>query len=202
MVFPDLTSIIDGVHVSYVAIFLAIVLSGHIVPVPEDAVLFLAGYIAALHHSPFSFPILLFISMIGPFCADTLLFYVARTGGKHLKWFIPRIKSSVMERISRELHDNTVRTVVIARFLPGVRLASPLVAGTIGVRQKSFLLGSIVGSILYGTLFFFLGYFFHEYLPQVFHVARATRHILFGLLPFAIITIIAFYVYRKELDEN
>lgn len=197
----SLSIITAGGPLSYLILFLAIILSGHLVPLPEDAVLFLAGYVASFHNSPFAFTILLVICMIGPLFGDAILYYIARGGGRYFKWFEPHIKSSVFNKISHHMHKNTVRTIFFSRFVPGVRLASPLVAGTLKVDQKLFLWASLLGSIFYGGIFFYLGYIFHSYLPQFFHVAKAIRHTLFGLFPFAIITVIAFYMYQKVSDN-
>lgn len=202
MIFPDLTTITSGQHISYVAVFLAIILSGHIVPIPEDAVIFLAGYLGALRHSPFSFTILLMICILGPFCADALLFLVAKKGGRYTKWFLPHIKVSVLDRISKELHENTIRTVFFGRFIPGFRLASPLVSGTIGVKARSFLTASFFASLFYGPILFFLGYFFHSYLPHFFNVYHVAKHIVFGIMPFAVIVIIGFYFYQQVTEED
>lgn len=198
MVFPDITTITSGQHISYVAIFLAIVLSGHLVPFPEDIVLFLSGYIAALRHTHLSFSILFAIAALGPFCADALLYWVALKGGKYTNWFLPHIKKSVMSRISHELHENTLRTVFVGRFIPGVRLASPLVAGTIKVKPRAFLTASFLGALVYGPLFFLLGYFLHSYIGQFFHIAHIARISLLFIVPIGLA--VAFYFYRKVSD--
>ena len=199
MVFPDLASITSGQHISYITIFLAIVLSGHLVPFPEDIVLFLAGYIATLRQTHLSFSILFAISVFGPFCADALLYYISRLGGKHTRWFTPKIKTSVMNRISHELHQNTLRTVFVGRFIPGIRLASPLVAGTIKVKPRDFLVASFLGALVYGPLFFLLGYFFHSYIKQVIHISHIARLSLIFIIPTGLA--IAYYFYKKVSDE-
>ena len=144
----DLTELIR--HWGYGAIFLFVVLGNVGVPVPEETILLLAGYLAWRRTLRLS--LVLAIGVVSAVAGDNLGYWIGRRYG-----------SSPLERYSRRFVTSPggfekmryfiVRYgpcgVFVGRFLPGLRfLAGPL-AGMLGVPVRRFVAANFLGALVY-----------------------------------------------------
>ena len=127
---------------------------------PGDSLLFAVGSLAAINalHAEIAAPLLVAAALSG----DNVNYWIGRAVG-------PRVFSSAESRLfNRAYLDRTQRfyekhgrkTVVIARFLPIIRTFAPFVAGIGRMAYVRFLLFSILGAILWVTLFVGTGFYF------------------------------------------
>ena len=153
----DLNALIDRWR--YLAIFVIVILGNLGLPVPEEAVLILAGFLVwggKLQLRP-----VLAVSIMGAIVGDNLGYWAGRHYGQtairryghHL--FITEERFEVMQRFVERYGP---MAVFVARFLPGLRfLAGPL-AGTAGLRFPSFLVSNALGATVYVPIMVGLGY--------------------------------------------
>jgi membrane-associated protein len=127
---------------------------------PGDSLLFAIGSLAAIGalRVEFAIPLLMAAALTG----DNTNYWIGRKVG-------PKVFSQEKSRLfNKEYLDRTNRfydkhgkiTVVLARFLPIIRTFAPFVAGIGRMTYRTFLLFSIIGALLWVTIFVLVGYFF------------------------------------------
>ena len=102
--------------------------------------------------------------------ADAVWFYLGRYGGSRVLQFLCRVSlepDSCVRRTENIFERHGMRTVVAAKFLPGLGTVIPPLAGAFGIPLGKFLAYDALGSLLYGGVFLGLGYAFSEQLGRV-----------------------------------
>jgi membrane-associated protein len=156
---------------SYPAVYALLVSSGIGAPVSEDLVLLTAGVVAAGGRAEVW--LMAAVAWAGVFTSDTLLFRIgARLGPKIIEH--PRLGRVLTEARVGWLRAKFQRygawTVFAARFLPGLRAPTFLLAGSMGVTQRRFWLADGCAALLFAPALVTLGASFG---PDVLPVLRA-----------------------------
>jgi membrane protein DedA with SNARE-associated domain len=168
-------------HVSYLGIFFAVAFSGYAIPVPEELVLILAGYLAAEHI--IHLPIVVAVGILGAICGDNLIFYLSGHGSRFTQKYHDRVEKTHAGWYTRHVRDNTFNTVFISRFLVGMRFLNPLVSGLLRVRWKTFVTATALSAAIYIPFVVLVGYYFHDQIGIVVKIAESVRHLIFlGLI--------------------
>jgi membrane protein DedA with SNARE-associated domain len=153
------------------------------VPIPEETVLVLAGYLVWQGHLRLAFVLL--VGFLGAVAGDSLGYWIGRRYGqaaveRYGHWILitPERLKSARQFVTRY----GPLGVFAARFLPGLRfLAGPL-AGTSGLRPASFILANVLGAALYVPLAvaigYAVGYGLAPYLIQLEQAVGEIEHIL------------------------
>jgi len=128
---------------------------------PGDSLLFAAGAISAMEGNPIDVnllvPTLLFAAVLG----DNTNYWIGRfIGDKVYERNYKLIKRKYIDEthVFYEKHGKT--TLIVARFMPIVRTFAPFVAGIGKMRYLRFFSFSLLGNILWVTLFTYAGNFF------------------------------------------
>ncbi len=186
---------------SYFGVFIAVILAGHFVPVPEDISLIMAGYIVALGYANL-IPMLV-IGIIGPIIADGILFYLARSGSKFvppMEKYAPGISISV---IKGQLENHTLRSVFWMRFITGFRFMSPVLSGYIGISPKKYMTANAFSALFFGPFFVLLGYFLAAKITGVLGTLNSLEHIIFFIIGGALFVFLGVllknYISRKRI---
>ncbi|QWR76503.1 DedA family protein [Candidatus Magnetomonas plexicatena] len=133
---------------------------------PGDSLLFATGAISALGTlSPVKLAVTLFFAAI---IGDNTNYWIGRFLGPKV---FSREDSIVLnkkhlERTQRFYEKYGTKTIVIARFVPIIRTFAPFVAGIGRMRYSKFISFSVLGGLLWISLFISGGYFFGN-LPLV-----------------------------------
>ena len=125
---------------------------------PGDSLLFAAGALAA--KGMFNVVGLYFLLIGAVFLGDNVNYWVGRLIGQKLfesnnKFF----KRKHLEKTQDFYAKHGTKAVILARFVPIVRTFAPFVAGIGKMPYLKFLTFSVIGSLLWNTLFIFGGYF-------------------------------------------
>jgi membrane protein DedA with SNARE-associated domain len=142
----------------YPAIFLVVVLGNIGLPVPEETVLAVAGYLVWSGRLQLV-PVLL-VAVFSAVAGDNLGYWLGRRYGRaaverYARWLLTRGRLVVAERGIRRYG---ALAVCGARFIGGLRfLAGPL-AGAVGLPFRSFFLGNLVGAVLFVPYAVGIGY--------------------------------------------
>jgi membrane-associated protein len=146
---------------SYPAVYLLLASTGLGVPISEDVVLLSAGTLCSTGHA--LFPAMLPVAWLGVVTADTLLFRIgAKLGPKVIEHrrlkriFTPERVARVKSRFDRF----GMWTIFIARFIPGVRMPTFLLAGSMGVTQRDFWVADGLAVSIFASGLVFVGYEF------------------------------------------
>ena len=187
----------------YLAVFIALMICGAGLPLPEDITLVAGGVIAGLGYANVHamFALAMFGVLLGD-CAIFLLGY--RFGARILQWrLVARILTPARyAKVQEKFHRYGNRVLFIARFLPGMRTTVYLTAGmTHRVSFLRFLLLDGAAALISVPFWVYLGYFGadnHQWLLTWMHRGQASLWIILGILLLALL--IAWWRHRRRAD--
>ena len=108
--------------------------------------------------------------------ADSLWYEAGRRGGGKVMAFLCRISlepDSCVRRTQDLFSRNGARSLVLAKFLPGLSTAAPPLAGIFGMRFSRFLLYDSAGALLWAGGSLLLGYVFSNQLEAIAEAAAS-----------------------------
>jgi membrane protein DedA with SNARE-associated domain len=171
----------------YIAVFIALMICGAGLPLPEDITLVAGGVIAGLGYA--NVHAMFALAMFGVLLGDSAIFLLGHHyGARILQWrFVARVLTperyaKVQEKFER--YGN--RMLFFARFLPGMRTTVYLTAGTTHrVSFLRFLLIDTLAALISVPFWVYLGFFGadnHEWLVKWMHRGQSSLWVLVGLL--------------------
>ncbi len=163
---------------SYLGIFISIALSGYIIPVPEEILLLLIGYISGVGLN--NVYIALLASIIGVLLGDNILFWLSRyRGSKLIDKLKRKIRKNEVMKYKNLMKQHIGKTIFILRFIVGLRFFGPFLAGSLKVRWKTFQLYNFLAVLIYVPIMVFLGFHFHKQLALLITEFEIIRHLVF-----------------------
>lgn len=141
-------------------------------PLPAIPLLLAAGALAGAGR--LNFTLVLGLAILASLLADTLWYQVSRRWGMKVLQFLCRISlepDSCVRSTQNVFARYGARSLLVAKFIPGLSTAAPPLAGIFGMRLSRFLLFDSLGALLWAGLFAGLGYLFSV---QLEHVAEYT----------------------------
>jgi len=171
----------------YVAVFIALMICGAGLPLPEDITLVAGGVIAGLGYA--NVHAMVALTMFGVLLGDSAIFLLGHHyGARILKWrFVARVLTpSRYAKVQEKFDQYGNRMLFFARFLPGMRTTVYLTAGTTHrVSFLRFLLIDTLAALISVPFWVYLGYFGadnHEWLVKWMHRGQSSLWVLIGLL--------------------
>ncbi len=164
------------------------------VPVPAMPLLLAAGALAGTGH--LSFFAALFFAVLGALTSDSVWFQLGRHKGIKVLQLLCRISlepDSCVRRTEGIFSRQGARSLLVAKFLPGLGLVTPPLAGIFRMRFRRFLLFDAMGSTLWAGAFLGLGYVFAGEIERV--AARLAS--LGGWLLVVVVGALAAYIGYK-----
>jgi len=138
------------------------------VPIPAMPLLLAAGALAGTGHINF-FTALLF-AVLGALTSDSVWFQLGRHKGIKILQLLCRISlepDSCVRRTEGVFSRQGARSLLVAKFVPGLGLVTPPLAGIFRMRFRRFLLFDAIGSALWAGAFLALGYVFAGQIERV-----------------------------------
>jgi membrane protein DedA with SNARE-associated domain len=156
-------------------------------PVPTLPLLLAAGALAGAGRM--NFFSCLFLSAIAAVTADTLWFQLGRYKGIKILQFLCKISlepDSCVRRTEGVFSKRGAPSLLVAKFLPGLGIATPPLAGVFHMRLRRFLLFDSLGALLWSGSYLGLGFAFSGQIERVGQLALALGGrfalLLFGAL--------------------
>lgn len=180
----------------YVLVFMILFLSGLGLPVPEDAVLLCGGFLIYFEYT--NFLLTAIVMFLGVLSGDILIFTIGRKWGSDAirhKSVSHLMTPKRLERVHRYFKRYGTMTILLARFLAGLRAATYLLAGTSGMKFKQFFWLDFLAAIVSVPVVTYLGYIFAPQLESLLKVFRRTEGIALLLV---ILVGIVIYCYRRS----
>ncbi len=179
-------------HLSYLGFFLAVAFSGYAIPIPEEIVLLLAGYLAA--QGIISLPVVVLVCIFGAVSGDSLIYYLSGHGSRFTEKYHSKAEKTHVGWYMRHMKKNPGKTVFLSRFLVGMRFLNPLVSGLLKVPADIFVSATALSAAIYIPFIIFLGYHFSNQIDTMIHVAESVRHgIILMLIAGSIVLILLFF---------
>ena len=162
-------------HWGYGAIFTVIVLGNVGLPVPEETVLTLAGYL--IWRGDLRLWLVLIVGVASASAGDNVGYWLGRRlGGPALRRYGTRVwlSPAKVEATERFVRKHGALAVFVARFVPGLRFAAGPVAGITGLPAPVFLIANILGACCYVPVMVGIGYALGRGVGPRLEQARAT----------------------------
>jgi membrane protein DedA with SNARE-associated domain len=143
-------------------------------PIPAAPILLAAGALAGLGR--FSLGLVLGLSTAATLVADLIWYELGRRKGMRVLQLLCRISlepDSCIRRTEDTFARHGARSLLVAKFLPGLSTVAPPLAGIFQMRLARFLSFDSAGAALWIATFVGLGYAFSDQLEQI--VAQSGR---------------------------
>src|SRR5438094_2543612 len=185
----------------YWAVFFGVMLENAGVPVPGETILLIAGYFAST--GEFNIALVMLIAATGAVIGDNIGFAIGHHFGRNVLLRVGRFFFLTPKRFEHmenyfERHGN--KTILVARFITGLRVFAALLAGASRkMPWRVFLVYNLTGAILWAVVITTLGYVFGQSLPLLVKWVGRTGTIL--LIALVVIGLIIWRVRRHRKAE-
>jgi membrane protein DedA with SNARE-associated domain len=137
-------------------------------PIPSMPILLAAGAVAGTRQLYFS--LALAMCVVAAVTSDVIWYEIGKRKGSTVLQLLCRISlepDSCVRRTESLYEKYGERSLLWAKFVPGLNTAAPPVAGMFGMKLWRFLLFDIMGAILWAGSFLGLGWLFSDQLELV-----------------------------------
>ena len=168
----------------YSVLFLWVLAEQLGLPIPSTPLLLAAGALAG--QGQMNLALAIALAVLACLLGDVSWYQFGRIRGGKVLNLLCRISlepDSCVRKTEGAFVKHGARSLVIAKFVPGLNTMAPPLAGIIGMRLGRFLIFDALGAFLYLGTFVALGYIFSNQLEQV-----ASRIASFG---FSVLVILA-----------
>ncbi len=188
---PALSALL--IQYGYIGVFAGVVVGGEIL-------LLAAGFLAAQGY--FNVFLVILLATVAVLLVDIVWYFLGRFGEKALVARLQKVLIGKKEKaigLDQLLKENASKTILLVRFVYGVRAMVLILAGALKMNFGKFLLLNAIGSFVWATVMTLLGYFFGESWQVLRQYVQ--NGVLFMTLIFVIGLIIVFIVMflKKQL---
>jgi membrane protein DedA with SNARE-associated domain len=150
----------------YWAVFFGVMLENAGIPVPGETILLIAGYFAST--GQFNIALVMLIAATGAVIGDNIGFAIGHHYGRNVLLRVGRFFFLTPKRFEHmegyfKRHGN--KTILVARFITGLRVFAALLAGASKMPWRLFFIYNVAGAILWSVVITTLGYLFGQSLP-------------------------------------
>lgn len=185
-------------HFTYIATFILLLLCGLGLPVPEEVLLVISGYVA--YKGLTSLYLTGGVDLLGVIGGDLILFYIGRGWSKGIRGhnIIRRfIGDAGLEKVEHFYSRHGNKAIFIARFISGLRIAVFLSAGIMGTKRSRFIITDMIAALLDLPIWIGAGYLMGSDIDLVLRYARDFEYLFIIVLPFLIAIIVILYLHSK-----
>lgn len=146
---------------SYVILFMIIFMETGLVIFPwlpgESLIFLTASFIA--FHPVLKMEIVIPVFFLAAFIGDTVNYFIGRSLSRW-QWLAKRVNGPGMVKAHQLLEKHGIKTIAFGRFVPLIRTFVPLIAGTMHFDFRRFMVGNLLGVIVWVLLASVVGYYF------------------------------------------
>jgi len=168
-------------------------------PIPSMPLLLAAGTLAGTGHM--SFFASLFYVMLAAVTADSIWYQLGRRKGIRILQLLCKISlepDSCVRRTEGIFSKQGARSLVFAKFLPGLGTVAPPLAGIFHMRRRRFLFYDAIGALLWAGTFLGLGFVFSGEIERVAEYLASLGGWLLVLILGALGSYIAYKFFARQ----
>ncbi len=180
-------------NLSYAGFFIAVAISGYLIPLPEEIILLLGGFLVA--EGVLNLPFLIVVCILGAICGDSFIFYLSGHGGRLTRKYHKHVEKSHFGWYMRQMKKNPKRTIFISRFIVGMRFLNPVVSGATRVPWKIFFTYAALSAAIYTPLIILIGYFGSDKIGLLLHVAQSLRHAIILIIAAGTVVLTSLFIH-------
>ncbi len=183
----------------YTLVFLIVLTEQAGLPIPALPVLLAAGALAG--QGKLSLPLALALAVAASLIADFVWYELGRYRGHSILRLLCRISlepDSCVRRTENLFAQRGARSLLVAKFIPGLSTASATLAGMLRMRLWRFFAWDAAGALLWAGAFAGTGFIFSTQLDRVAVYAQRLGSGLLVLLVAGLAAYIAFKYYQRR----
>jgi len=174
----------------YWVVFFGVMLENAGLLVPGETILLVAGYFCST--GVFRLPLVMGIATTGAVVGDNIGFAIGHHFGRDVLLKIGRfffLTPKRFEHMENYFKSHGNKTILVARFITGLRVFAALLAGASRkMPWRVFLAYNLAGAMLWAVVITLLGYLFGQSLPLLVKwVGRSGTILLIALIVIAVI---------------
>ncbi len=187
----------------YAGLFLILFLCGLGLPIPEELTLLAAGFF--LHLEMIHLYPTLATVFVGVLIGDLAMYSIGRKWGRgilthrHMRKFF---SDQRLERARQFFCDHGSKTILIARFLSGFRVAAFLAAGTMGMMPAKFLILDTLAALIMVPLFLLLGYTFGANIDWLSNLFTRIDFLLKLAAVLTGIAVVVYFLFKRKKSAH
>jgi membrane protein DedA with SNARE-associated domain len=181
-------------HHGYIVLLAWVFVEQAGIPVPSLPLLLAAGALAGSHQ--LNLFASLAIAASAAVLADSLWYQLGRTRGVAILQFLCRISiepDSCVRRTEGLFSKQGARSLLFAKFIPGLGSVAPPLAGIFHMRVRRFILFDALGAALWSGTFLGLGYAFSS---EIEHIAERAASLGSGLVVLLLAALAGYLAYK------
>ncbi len=169
-------------------------------PLPSVPLLLAAGALAGTGR--LYLPAVTALPVVAALCSDMLWYGLGRQRGAKVLQFLCRVSlepDSCVRRTESTFERLGARSLLIAKFVPGLNMAAPPLAGIFRMKLSRFILFDAFGATFWASMYIGLGYLFSDQLERIAgHALRLGTGLLGLLLGALAVYILGKYINRRR----
>ena len=190
-------------HHGYAVVAVALFVACCGLPLPISVVLLTAGAMAT-HGGPLNLGVVLLCATGAALCGDTLMYL----GGRWTGWWLLAglCKVSVNPEAcifgsARSFYKRGPRTLLFAKFIPGLATVAAPLAGSLNMRLRRFLSLDGLGVAIYCTAWTMTGFVFQRFLRDVIRWIERVGHFTVATIA-VVIVLYVLWLMLSSLRES
>ncbi len=190
---------------SYLAIFILAFFSGYLIPIPEEIILIIIGYLCTPLLGIMSLPVAIIVCIVSLICSDNLLFHILHHDNRFTKKLREKVFSLQLMKHRNRMEKHIDKTIFLSRFTPFLRFVGPVLAASIKTNKKQFFIFNSLAVIIYTPILILLGYVFSAHLPFLVHKLERIHHfVVIGFWAFIglVITFLINQYLKRRLKDH
>jgi membrane protein DedA with SNARE-associated domain len=185
----------------YWAVFFGVMLENAGLPVPGETILLVAGYFCST--GDFHLEIVMLVAACGAVLGDNIGFAIGHHYGRGILLRFGKyvfLTPKRLEHMENYFKSHGNKTILVARFITGLRVFAALLAGASMMRWRVFFIYNVAGAVLWSVVITTLGYLFGQSLPiLVTWVGRSGTMLLIAAI---VIAAIIWHLRRRRSEDN
>ena len=184
----------------YPAVFFGVMLENAGLPIPGETILLIAGYFAS--QGQFHVGLVMLVAAAGAVIGDNIGFAVGHHFGRNFLLRFGRyvlLTPKRLEHMENYFSSHGNKTILVARFITGLRVFAALLAGASKMRWRIFLVYNMAGAVLWSIVITSLGYLFGQSLPLLVKWVGRSGTIL--LIAVVVIGVVIWRIQRHRQND-
>ncbi len=184
----------------YWAVFFGVMLENAGLPIPGETILLVAGYFTST--GQFNIGLVMLIAALGAVIGDNIGFAIGHHYGRGFLLRVGRfffLTPKRLEHMESFFHHHGNKTILVARFITGLRVFAALLAGASNMKWRVFLAYNVTGAVLWSVVITSLGHLFGDSLPLLLKWVGRSGTIL--LIVAIVVGVVAWRIYRHRVED-
>jgi membrane protein DedA with SNARE-associated domain/membrane-associated phospholipid phosphatase len=151
---------VGGYWIAFFAAFIETTIGIGLI-LPGSTIILLLGALSARGY--FDVGDLIWFSVFGAVIGDNANYYLGRKyGAKWLKDGFWLLKADYIEKARNFMDAHGAKSIFFGRFIPSVKEVVPLIAGSVKMNQRTFMVWNVLGAVGWGFEWVLAGYIFGQ----------------------------------------